>query len=154
MKVDILTSRIHLLLLVVKCKTIPSTDLLARRPGELATRQQVDMEVVDALLGPDALVDHKTIPRLVQPKLCGHLTSHHKQPPKLCCILLGSMVNLADGDLLGDEEEVGGGDRVQVVEAQDMLILVDHRARLDVSGSHLPEDGLSRLDGKLRRRRG
>jgi len=109
-------------------------------PLELASSEEVDVDVVDRLLSMDSLIDAEAIAIgdvLLSCNL-GHCTHQLSQCNS---VIFGGAAELADGEILWQEEPMDGGLRIDVFDHKDIIVFVDLGA-LHLSANHLGEDGL------------
>ena len=114
-------------------------ELDTRGPGELLAADDVDVEVVDGLAAELAVVDDDpvtVVEALLGCDLCG---GEHEVAEDVLVVVLGQR-QLGDS-LAGDDEKVGGRNRVDVAEGHAQVVLKDDVCR-DLLGQDLVKDGL------------
>ena len=102
----------------------------------MLTTDDMDVEVVNCLTAMHAFVDDGSIARVGHALFSCNLCAHDHEVSKECRV---SVFSLADSSetvtVLGDDEEVLGGDRCDIVEGQALVVFID-----DVSGDFLPDN--------------
>ena len=72
------------------------------------------------------VVDHDPKAVVCQPLLLGHLgRGHHQVPQELLVLLVGEVEAGEPHPLLRDNKDVGGRRRVDVLEGEALLVLID-----------------------------
>lgn len=87
------------------------------------------MDVGDFLPAVLALIYHQPISLLQVLQLCDFGSSYQQFPQNGLVLLLGLRDPAESVLVLGNDEDVGGGDWCDVPEGEDEVVLVDHLAR-------------------------
>src|SRR5256714_2033565 len=96
----------------------------ARRPGERATAEDVDVYVEDGLTRARARVDDGAVARFGVPLLGCYARGHAQEVSEHCLFALARFVERGDVRAR-DDERVRRGLRVDVAEGQRLLVLVN-----------------------------
>jgi len=95
------------------------------RPDHVPAAEEVQVQVEDGLAAVAALVEDEPIPIFGQAFVGGNLLGGGKEGGQSGRVL-GSEVGHAAQMLVGNDEDVGGGLRVDVAKGGDQVILVDN----------------------------
>ena len=106
-----------------------------RRPEQQASRKQMHVQVKDALPGLFAVIDDQT-KIFFATQRARDLTGFEQQMPQYLLIVGGGVGDFRDG-FFRDDQNVDGGLRVDVLERQTAIILID-----DIGG-YLARDDLA-----------
>lgn len=115
---------------------------LSRWPAQVSATEHVHVEMIDALAGVGAGVDHDAI-ALVQPLGAGDFGGREHQPAENLLVLAAGVRD--GGDVLaGNNEEVHGRLRIDIGKRVAVLIAM-HGFRQDLSFDNLAEQAIHRL---------
>jgi len=111
---------------------------LARRPGQVATAQQVKVKMPDGLAARGVAVVDQPKAVLGDPEIMGHPPRHLEDVADQGIVRRGQVDRGADV-LAGDDQHVIGGLRVEVLDHHHLIVAIDHAGR-NLSGRDLTED--------------
>jgi hypothetical protein len=100
----------------------------ARRPAEGATAQDVTMQVGDGFTGVWAGVDDQPIASFLEPSLQSNLSGFQQEVAQQRLVRRPGFGQAGDR-LLGDDQDVHGGLRADIVKGEDLVIFINDPGR-------------------------